>query len=226
MDASLPVTRRFWPLDWATAPAQERRASPCLSQPQDVAAAAERDLVLVRQALEGSPTAREDLGLRLACVPAMLRALLRRAGWRTEGHDVEDLTQDVLATVWRRLPDYDGRTPFEMWVFGFCKNRALKWRERGRGRFAARGGEEDELSSLRAPEPRGQPEELDLERLRRAVAGLPRPMAEVVELKHYDELTFDQLADRLRCSPNTAKTRYYRALGLLSQALRSLASDT
>jgi RNA polymerase sigma-70 factor (ECF subfamily) len=196
-----------------------------LSQPYTEHQDGVRDLALVKQAVAGSQVAREGLAQRLACIPPMLRALLRRAGWRVKPHDLEDLAQDVFTTVWRRLADFDGRGPIEVWIFGFCKNRCLKWRERGAGRIEARGGEEDPLLAVVDTHTGSGMDALDLDRLRRCVAGLPRSMAQVVELKHYEELTFEELGAKLQCSPNTAKTRYYRALELLAQSLASLAPE-
>jgi DNA-directed RNA polymerase specialized sigma24 family protein len=39
-------------------------------------------------------------------------------------------------------------------------------------------------------------------------------------MKHFEQLTFDRIAELIGCSPNTAKTRYYRALEKLRQDLR------
>jgi RNA polymerase sigma-70 factor, ECF subfamily len=225
MDLSLPARHKLWPLTWPASLERKRPTDLRLSQPQTEQEDGPRDQALVREALAGSQVAREALALRLACIPPMLRALLRRAGWRVTPHDLEDLAQDVFTTVWRRLEDFDGRGQLEVWIFGFCRNRCLKWRERGAGRIEARGGEENPLLDIKDQREGPSADALDLDHLRRCVAGLPRPMAQVVELKHFEDLTFEELGQRLQCSPNTAKTRYYRALELLSTSLSSLAPD-
>lgn len=33
---------------------------------------------------------------------------------------VEDLSQDLLVTIWERLDRYEGRGPFDSWIYGFC----------------------------------------------------------------------------------------------------------
>ena len=44
--------------------------------------------------------------------------------------------------------------------------------------------------------------------------------AEVVRAKNYRGLTFESIGERLQCSPNTVKTRYYRAILKLKDHLR------
>ena len=52
--------------------------------------------------------------------------------------------------------------------------------------------------------------------------------AEVIQLKHFRHLSFDEIGETLGISPNTAKSRYYRALVRLREMLdpqrRELAS--
>lgn len=62
--------------------------------------------------------------------------------------------------------------------------------------------------------------DLDLhEEIRQAMERLPPAEAEVIRLKHFEGLTFDEIGTRLDTSPNTAKTRYYRGLGTLETLL-------
>lgn len=52
-----------------------------------------------------------------------------------------------------------------------------------------------------------------------AVDALDRPEAEVIELKHFEGLSFTEVAARLSISSNSVKTRYYRGLRRLEQRL-------
>jgi len=61
-----------------------------------------------------------------------------------------------------------------------------------------------------APEPR-----YDLERLRRALAQIDPGDRRIVTLKHFDGLTFAQIAPHVDLVLNTVKTRYYRSLDRL-----------
>ena len=59
----------------------------------------------------------------------------------------------------------------------------------------------------------------DEELVHLALEELEPPLARIVQLKHFEDLTFEALAERLDISPNTAKTRYYRGLVRLERRL-------
>ena len=48
--------------------------------------------------------------------------------------------------------------------------------------------------------------------------------ADVVRLKHFEELTVEEIGGRLGLPTNTAKTKYYRGLGRLHEALKPHAT--
>jgi RNA polymerase sigma factor (sigma-70 family) len=63
---------------------------------------------------------------------------------------------------------------------------------------------------------------LEFEGVHLALARLDPPADDIVRLKHFEELTFEEIGQRLLLSPNTAKTHYYRALVRLREALAPL----
>lgn len=169
------------------------------------------DLELARRALAGSGDARRELERRLTCVPRMLNHLNVRWGRPLRGHDVEDLSQDVLVALWRSLPSYAGLSALESWIFRTC-HRALAARLRHlpppTSALAAARGEpaadadpqvhDDVYQALDALEPRAR---------------------QVVELKHFEGRTFEEIGSDLARSPNTIKTWYYQALEELRRLL-------
>ena len=44
-------------------------------------------------------------------------------------------------------------------------------------------------------------------------------------MKHFEELTLDQIGQRLQMHPNTVKTRYYRGLAALRDRLASVVRE-
>jgi RNA polymerase sigma-70 factor, ECF subfamily len=207
-------------LDWKRRSERSIRLGRAMAEPLDTSCAHTADLALVRGVLAKDASALEEFAERSACVPAFLRRLVQPAG-AARPIDIEDLSQDVFATVWSRLGTFDGRCQLETWLWGFCRKRALKWLERGSGEIAYGG--EDSLFDLEDGAEHDPGREMDLELLRTELERLERSVAEVVHLKHFDELTFPQIGKRLGVSPNTAKTRYYRGLDKLKARLGSLA---
>jgi len=156
---------------------------------------------------------------RLRCVPRILRVANARAGGPLDAHEVEDLVQDTLAAVWRKLPTFSGDSSLETWVYGFCLHELMNAIRRHRTQTARTGHRLDAST----PEPFEAPRELassfERERLYAAVDRLEADEARVLRLKHFAEMTFAEIGERLGLSPNTIKTRYYRALERLRRIL-------
>lgn len=171
------------------------------------------DLAVVRRALAGEDEARRQLVERLAVLPAMVRGKHTRMGAQLGSHEVEDVTQGVLLSLWTKLARFDGRAPLLHWAYGFCVlglRKAIERRHRNRVHAV---GEALESPVDSAPPP------IDAEALRAEVRALDPGERQVVELKHFEALTFEEIGARLGMITNTAKTKYYRALARLRDRL-------
>ena len=60
---------------------------------------------------------------------------------------------------------------------------------------------------------------IDLEPVYAGLESLEEDEAAVVRLKHFEDLTFERLAEVLGIPTNTAKTRYYRGMRKLRRRL-------
>ena len=176
-------------------------------------AAFELDLELARRALAGDEPAREALADRLRCIGRILGGRQARGGRRLGADALEDLTQDVAATVWRKLSDYSGNAPLEGWVAAFCHNA---WRNAARSQFQVTNKEQELVEEPAACDASGGdldgPVHRCMERLDEEDAGLVRQ-------KHFDGFTLDEIARRAQRNLNAIKARYYRALLQLRQCL-------
>lgn len=176
------------------------------------------DLELVRSTLAGEPGCVDLLVRRLECVPRILAAKNARLGAPMTDDELCDVTQDVLATLWRKLPDYRGQAAFESWVYPFCVlvlMNAARRKQRAR-RFA-------QASAPPVPEPEADPALVpDYEPLYRGIARLPVRQSTVIRLRYFQQLSFEEIARRLALPVGTAKTNYYRGMERLRRALGPL----
>ncbi len=176
------------------------------------------DVRLVRRAEIGEPEAVRELLRRLCCVPVILSARNRRLGSPLDEVLLQDVAQDVLVAVWKRLDRFGGESTLEAWTYRFCVHKHLAAvRNRGR-RIRIEAVHSPTLDSRRAPE---LERESDQELVQLALEALESDLLRVVRLKLFDGLTFEEIGRRLAVSPNTVKTRYYRALGRLREFLAS-----
>lgn len=152
---------------------------------------------------------------QVAVVPRALAVRNARIGRPLTEDELQDVTQSTFLVVLCRLKDYRPLAPIEAWIQGICKRQFKdavrnKWRRR---RLASASA--DDLGDCVAP-PAALDASVDAKTLLQRMGGME---ATVVRLKHLEGLTFQEVAERLRISPNTAKTLHYRGLVRLRDAL-------
>ena len=150
---------------------------------------------------------------RMKCVPRILAALNTKMGRPLDEHDLADLTQDTLLVVIKKLDQFAAHAPLESWVYRICALELMNEVRRKR-RLQSRNRR---ITSERQPTAEMATDEF--EHIHRALDRLGGHDADVVRLKHFEELTFEEIGDRLAISPNTAKTRYYRGISKLESYL-------
>ncbi len=148
------------------------------------------------------------------------RLLLFARGWTQTREDAEDLVQEAILRMWHHQDD-KGRLPPDLpLVFStirFCGLNHHRSEKRRRKR-------EESVIYLNDFEdvwldPLLEDDE-DASLMRDAVQRLSQKLREVVVMKFWGGLTFQQIAEALAISPNTAASRYRYALEQLSQELR------
>jgi len=169
----------------------------------------------VERARAGDAEAAELLIERLECIPLILHARnLRHGGCFTED-EIVDLTQETLTTVWRKLDTYEGRSSLESWVYSYCiRHMSNAFRSKRRQpRFS--DADEHEL----AVSAENVHHTLDFEHVYRCLAQIDPDQECVIRLKHFEQLTFEEIARRVGSNTNTTKTHYYRGMVRLRELL-------
>lgn len=179
----------------------------------------DEDEALIAAALAGSPHAWEKLVKRY-------ESRVFNQGLRLMGNpsDAMDLLQEVFLGVYRNLHRFRGDAKFSSWLFRIAHNKAIDLSRRKRllaGMPPNAKGEADPLESLTAdrqqePEVSMMHSELN-QRVVERLSQLPLAQRLIVELKVFQSMTFDEIADMQNISENTAKTRFYAALKKLKQ---------
>lgn len=125
--------------------------------------------------------------------------------------DARDVLQEALVEAWRRS---EGRLPDAALVLATIRRRAIDL-----SRKEARRAEREQA----APwwfEPAGDAD--GGEELSTAVMNLSAHLREVVVLKIWNELTFQQIADTLGIPLNTAASRYRYAIERLRDSMKEV----
>jgi RNA polymerase sigma-70 factor (ECF subfamily) len=175
------------------------------------------DLDLLARARDGDADALERLAERLSCVAAMLRDRHRRLGNPLTPDDLDEVEQETLTALWDKLATYAGRASLETWVYRFMVYELHKGLERRRRqrRFLPEG--ESWLSECAQPEPTESG--IDPIALHEGLERVGSPCSDIIRMRHFDELSFEEIAERLGERTNTVKARYYRGLERLRALL-------
>ena len=150
--------------------------------------------------------------------------LCRRVTGDTE--EALDACQEIFLRVWRGLPGFRGEARVETWVFQVAWNhlRTLRSRRRRTPPAAAsrEDGSRDPLVALRDPRPgpeRHAAAREALERVDRALAGLPPDQRTVVWLRDGEGLSYQEIARVLVVPVGTVRSRLARARAALRREL-------
>jgi len=178
------------------------------------------DFAFVRRALAGEPEAVDGFVRRMSCVPSILASQNSRLGRPLSPVEIQDLAQDTLLTVWKKLDTFAGLSGLETWVFRICCLELLNSLRRQRRRPRAATLDEGLVATEELEQQRRSL--LEYEHVHRGLERVEAPEADVIRLKHFDGLTFDEIAVRLAIPVNTSKTRYYRGMKKLHELLRTI----
>lgn len=172
------------------------------------------DETLIKQALKGKKSAWVALVKRYE--KNLYNYCLRMV---SNPDDALDLMQDIFVAVFRGLANFRGDSPFKGWLFRIAHYRCIEYYRRKKPTQSLDDvpEQEDEGSEV-CPEHQFYSNQ-QTTALHKAMKFLPVNQKLVVELKFFQQCTFDDISQQLGISTNTAKSRLYSALDKLKDQL-------
>jgi RNA polymerase sigma-70 factor, ECF subfamily len=145
-------------------------------------------------------------------------------------HDeAEDLTQDIFVKVFKSLDTFDRRANFQTWLISVSRNLCIDhYRSvRKERQTIDRDVDANELSPAAAePGPMAALEQRDrVALLRDALATLPASLRTAVVMRDIQELSYQDIAERLHLPEGTVKSRINRGRNELARQIRRLRGD-
>src|SRR3954453_7972912 len=142
-------------------------------------------------------------------------------------HDeAEDLTQDIFLKIFKALNTFDRRANFQTWIISISRNLCIDhYRSvRKERQTIARDVDSTELQPATTERgPYAQAEHQDLRaQLRQALETLPVALRTAVVLRDLQELSYQEIADRLGLPEGTVKSRINRGRIELAHQLKRL----
>ncbi|MBD3246068.1 MAG: sigma-70 family RNA polymerase sigma factor [Candidatus Omnitrophica bacterium] len=147
--------------------------------------------------------------------------------------DALDLSQDIFLKLYTSLGQFRGRAKFSTYLYricmNYCKNRIARYSRRRRHEpfskdapvSTADGGQRERQFAADGPSPRDAAAARQREALLRdAVHSLPADFREVIVLKEFQGLKYEEIAAVLEIEPGTVKSRLSRARQALKEKVK------
>jgi RNA polymerase sigma-70 factor (ECF subfamily) len=142
----------------------------------------------------------------------------------------QSLAQETFLRAFKALDTFDLNRPFGPWLHRIATNLSINWVKRARlptvsietpSKFDEAEPEPMDIPDSSA-EPAGRFAHTEMQaELRQAIMSLPADYRSVIELRHFQELNYEEIANSLTIPVGTVKTRLFRARRMLRDRLES-----
>lgn len=142
----------------------------------------------------------------------------------------DDLTMETFCKAFSQLTTYSPQNTFATWLFSIASNRGIDFIRRKHmdtvslSSVSVRVGE-DETLEYPVPSDDPNPEEALIGRqqattLSEVVGQLPERYRRIVQLRYYEELSYEEISAKLRIPLGTVKIHLRRARQLLAETMK------
>ncbi|MFL6100298.1 MAG: RNA polymerase sigma factor [Actinomycetales bacterium] len=133
----------------------------------------------------------------------------------------EDASQQAFLQAWRAAGTFDPTRALAAWLASIARRTAIDVYRRERRHLGAR--DIDDVESELTTMPPSVEQIYDVSEVRHAVDALPDEDRKLIRMQHFDELTHNEIAQRLEIPVGTVKSRSFRAHRRLAGLLGHLA---
>jgi RNA polymerase sigma-70 factor (ECF subfamily) len=126
--------------------------------------------------------------------------------------DADDLTQDVFVKVWKHLENFRQDAQLFTWIYRIATNECLGFLQSKRRKFFLPLNDVGaELAAKLEADPAIAGDAIEL-KLQRAILRLPDKQRLVFNLRYYDEMPYEQMAEVTGTSVGALKASYHHAV--------------
>jgi RNA polymerase sigma-70 factor (ECF subfamily) len=184
------------------------------------------DLALVERARQGDAKAHEKLVKKYRkSVYYMLLKMVNNAD------DAEDLTQEAFAKAFAALERYDTKYAFSTWLFRIATNNCIDHIRKRRVQTVSLDtpyhSEEGDDIQFDVRDSDLNPNEQMLrkqrkEYIKQAVEKLPKKFKVLVELRYFQEMSYEEVGEEMGMPIGTVKAQLFRAREMLLAELKNM----
>lgn len=139
--------------------------------------------------------------------------------------EAREAAQETFISAYRNLANFRGEAKVSSWLHRIAVNQCLTKKRRDKVRAENSLDDENLVNEARfAAPPTFSPARISEQNersklIRQAVSALPAELKEVIIMKEFQEMTFQEISETLNIPPSTVKSRVYTALKQLRMKL-------
>ena len=188
----------------------------------------------------GERTDEELVSLAVASEPDAFGEIVRRwdrrifalcFGMLGREDEASDAVQETFIAAYRSLRSFRGDARVSSWLHRIAINKCLSTKRRDRSRPEEVLDEESSEYARAFAAPAGSSPATVIEKderlilVRQAVGTLPSELRQIVVMKEFEEMTFQEISNTLEMPLSTVKSRLYTALKQLRSKLENVAIE-
>lgn len=183
---------------------------------------AQYDYRLVLSAINGDQKAYEKLFKRYK--DAIFFMLLKMVNNK---NDAEDLTFEAFGKAFRNIKQYSPQYAFSTWLFKIASNNCIDFLRKKKGNTISIDGKDDsenersitlESNSLNPEQDFIKNQKAKI--MRNEVSRLKERYRRLIELRYFEEFSYEEIAEELKLPIGTVKAQLFRARELLFNTLK------
>jgi len=128
--------------------------------------------------------------------------------------EAEDILQEVFVKAWRNLYGYDSKCKFSTWIYSIARNESISQFRKRKSRIGDMQQVNNEIFT-EIPDKFDLAEHIDkklrAKTVKKTINKLPIKYKEILILKYYEDLSYDEISDILKKPSGTVATLLNRA---------------
>lgn len=134
--------------------------------------------------------------------------------------DTDDILQNVFIKVWNNIDGFREESNLYTWLFRIATNESLTFLARQKKRNVLTGSENDYLTENLKSDAYFDGSEIE-RKLQAAILQLPDKQRLVFNMKYFDEIKYNDMAEILDTSVGALKASYHHAVKKIEEMLKN-----
>lgn len=137
-------------------------------------------------------------------------------------HEAEDLAQEAFFRAYQRMNTFNTTLPFGPWIRRIATNLSINQLEKKKAPVVSVDEDRDQTPDDLQKSPETTLEEAQTSReIRNALLELPLQYRLVIELRHYQDLSYEEISTTLQIPISDVKSHLFRARKILAEKLKA-----